>query len=189
MRALRALVPAVTCTLFALTGHLAAGDAPALPLLVVVLLLVTGFFTVLAGAQRSLGQVLAALLVGQLGFHAAFSIDEWHRPAMPNAAGVPAFDPAAAGHGLTAVLTDPAMAAGHALAAVAAAFLLTRGDAALWAAFRLLARLRSAGVRPAPLRAAAPPRLRVVTGVRRVFAGVDLTRSLPRRGPPDLLAA
>ncbi|WKX71638.1 hypothetical protein [Streptomyces sp. XD-27] len=250
LRVLRAAVFTAACVALAAGGHVLASCAP-VPLWTLAAggLGVFAVVVALAGRERSLPGIAAALALGQLALHTLFGLGQ-QGSAMAQAPGAggsegrvialaarllcdsapgrldatrahrivthAGIDPAAhgaqvgpgtAGHAaheaypslLETLPPSPSMVLGHLLAALAAGWLLRRGEVALWRAVRLSA----AGMGVRALRAA----LRLVrvlrtgllgaaplTGVRAARADrrdepgptrtVALQHSVIRRGPP-----
>jgi hypothetical protein len=172
VRLLRGSLLALCCALLALSGHLAGGGraSAALPLLVVAAALGSAF-TIWADRQRSLGEIGAAALGSQVVLHTAFAL-------------------CASGGGPHEAGWDARMVAAHVVAASALAWVLARGEAALWtldravraiASVRLLPRLPVVDLRS--LRAAEH------TTLSCLGAGLVLASAHARRGPPRGLAA
>jgi hypothetical protein len=169
VRVLRGCALAVCCTLLALSGHVLGGGSVASVLAMLVVAAPLGAaFVVWADRQRGPVQLAAAAVGSQAAFHAVFTL--------------------CGGTALHHAPVATEMAAGHVAAAVVAAWVLARGEAALWGLYRAL----SAVVLSVPGPTAVVQRLvpgrpdgvPVVTD-----AGVVIAGTHPRRGPPRALAA
>ncbi|WP_431043169.1 hypothetical protein ACQUSR_15605 [Streptomyces sp. P1-3] len=252
LRLLRAAVFTAACVALAAGGHALASCAP-VPLWTLAAggLGVFAVVVALAGRERSLPGIAAALALGQLALHTLFGLAQ-QGSAMAQARGADGsesrvialaakllcesapgrldaarahqivtnagIDPTAHGGAhagaagpaahpslLETLPPSPSMVLGHLLAALAAGWLLRRGEAALWrvvrlstagvgvralrAALRLVRALRTGLLRPEPLTG-----VRVSRADRRDELGpthtVALQHSVIRRGPPrfDLAA-
>jgi hypothetical protein len=164
---------ALCCVLLALAGHVLGGGSGSsvLPLLVVGAPLAAAF-AVWADRQRGLRELTVAALCSQPAFHVVFLLC-----------------------GANGVLPhsrrwNGAMVLGHGLAALAIAWVLSRGEAALWSLYRVLHRvvrvvlLRARDLDLGPVRVAA-----VAVVPARCGVGLLLASALGRRGPPRPLAA
>ncbi|MDB1086183.1 hypothetical protein PJ985_01165 [Streptomyces sp. ACA25] len=230
LRLLRAAVFAAACVVLAAAGHtFAAGPGVPPGSLAAGWLLVFLVTSVLAGRERrSLPAIAAFLTAAQLALHTLFGLGRTGHggPAQEttdtllchgHAAGLSNADAARLGHdaGLgpagghltgtgesLASLADGSMLLGHLLAALAAGWLLRRGEAALWQLVRLSARSAPRALIPPVLRRAllltralSSPLLLVPvagpqpgTGHHRptpVTQGTMLPDSVIRRGPPQ----
>jgi hypothetical protein len=224
MRLLRTAVFTAVCVVLAAAGHtLASGATVPGWSLAVGWVAVFAVVAPLAGRERTMPGICAMLAVGQITLHAAFGAgqaaarpDDLHAmrgmSGMPGMAGVltaPGTAPPNGGglHCLAFVLPlcSLPMLLGHLLAAIAAGWLLRRGEAALWALLRLsvrgaagMAALSPAALRrayallstgatgtPGPLRRGRRRSTQAPGGPRAVL----LRHSLARRGPPALRAA
>ncbi len=220
LRVLRAAVFTAVCVMLSAAGHVLAADET-VPLWTLVTACGGVFLLValpLAGRERSLTGIAATLAVGQVSLHTLFAYGQLtaaqtrHLTAAPGLRGPPT--PAAHGtgdpvgclqaavHAALAMLSGP-MLLGHLLAALAAGWLLRRGDAALWHLIRLSARAAEEWVTVRALRAALHcvralldglpprtglPRVRPVTHAGRPPARTHLRHTLHRRGPPATAA-
>ncbi|PKW11159.1 hypothetical protein SAMN05428944_1627 [Streptomyces sp. 1222.5] len=203
VRGLRAAVFAAVCVLLAAAGHgLAMGDMPPLWADAGGFLAVFALGCALGGRERSLAGIGAAMLGTQAGLHLAFRAA--HRGSTPDSSSRTASTP---GHTMTAMQAHMAhlahahpvhlhtvahpTATGHAtvahlVAALAAAWWLRRGEAALWSLLRragtlvpgLLAWWRDA---PLPAPAASAPRAPAGPAPPR---RTPLRHVVHRRGPP-----
>lgn len=189
--ALRSAMVAFTVLSLAAGAHtLADGQLPS-PGILLALLALTGLASTTATRLKLNLPALAGLLgAGQLVLHEAFTA--FSAPAVPGPAGdpghhaVPVPLPAGADSPLAASGLDPGlsllMLAGHALATLLCAFLLARGEAALWS---LAAWLRPLLRLPAP---AMPDAVAVPAATGWPAESVPLPwRNLRRdcrRGPP-----
>ncbi|MCX5250604.1 hypothetical protein OG895_36310 [Streptomyces sp. NBC_00201] len=176
---------AVVCVTLAAAGHSLAGHpTPALWADGVGFATVFALGCPLAGRERALAGICAAMAVVQVGLHMFFDATSLHTgPGMPAAPGVPgsvmAAHPGADGRAVTA----------HAAAALVAAWWLRRGEAAVWSLLRQVATLaRGSRLRwPVAVGLAEPPPDAVV---RRRDARQSWMRQLllrhavTRRGPP-----
>jgi hypothetical protein len=165
-RAARGAVSGTACVALSLSWHV-AGGAPVPGLGAVLLSVVVAAAVCTWWADRRRGPVALVLLTAalQAGLHVLFG--------------------AVAGHG-AGLVPGPAMTAAHVLAAVGVAWLLARGEDAVW---ELCGALTHAWAprRPAPLVPAdtdAP--VRWWPGADLAPRRVLFARSLPRRGPPAL---
>ncbi|MGW2423460.1 hypothetical protein ACWC0C_30135 [Streptomyces sp. NPDC001709] len=184
VRALRAAVFAAVCVLLAAAGHgFAMGDMPPLWADAAGFLAVLALGWALGKRERSLPGIGAAMLLTQAGLHLGF--DAAHpatgRPAMPDNAMAAMHAHATAHPGTTVHAT-----AAHVLAALAAAWWLRRGEAALWSLLRRAATLvpgltawwRDTSL-PAP--AGAAPRVPAAPELLRLTL---LRHAVSTRGPP-----
>jgi hypothetical protein len=173
VRAVRGLLLASVCALIALAGHVAAGgEATAVGPLVVVGGPLAAAFVVWADRERRFGELLLAAAGSQLPFHVVFTFCAGSTLPSHSASG------------------DAAMVTGHLAASAAIAWLLSRGEASLWALHRALSRLVARRLPGSPVlpwtrRHAGDPERR--TG--RCGAGLVLASAHGRRGPPRLHAA
>jgi hypothetical protein len=224
MRLLRTTVFTAVCVALAAAGHtLASGATVPGWSLVLGWLAVFSVVAPLAGRERTMPGICALLAAGQIALHLAFGVGQavsqsrdahtmTGMPDMPGMAGMLA-PPGASGpsgsgvHCLAFVLPlcSLPMLLGHLLAAVAAGWLLRRGEAALWRLVRLSVRGAAglAALSPAVLRRAhallsapAGGKAGPLKRGRRRSAGpaggprtVLLRHSLARRGPPAVRAA
>ncbi|MFI2203383.1 hypothetical protein ACH47Z_21930 [Streptomyces sp. NPDC020192] len=178
VRGLRAAVFAAVCVLLAATGHgLAMGDMPPLWADAAGFLGVFALGWVLGRRERSLVGIGAAMLLTQAALHIGF--DAAHRTPGHSMAAMHM-------HTATQHHTTAHATAAHLLAALAAAWWLRRGEAALWSLLRRTTTLvpgLAAWWRDAPLPAPAPDAPRVPAGPeppRRT----PLRHAVSRRGPP-----
>ncbi|MFJ9814836.1 hypothetical protein ACIRU3_06110 [Streptomyces sp. NPDC101151] len=209
VRSLRAVVFAAVCVLLAAAGHgLAMGDMPPLWADVAAFLAVFAIGWTLAGRERSLTGIGAAMFLTQAGLHFAF--DSAHRSTGPGRAhtmgmaslpghamaGMPghsmammhahATAHAAAVHATAVHATAAHAAAAHLLAALIASWWLRRGEAALWSLLRRAVALVPGLVawwRDAPLPAPAGRILRAPSGQEPPCRPL-LRHAVSRRGPP-----
>lgn len=179
---------AAVCVTLAAAGHSLAGHpTPALWADGVGFAAVLALGCPLAGRERSLAGICAAMAVVQVGLHMFFDAASLHAGA-----GMPA-TPGAPGSVTASVMThhgaDGRAMTAHAAAALVAAWWLRRGEAAVWSLLRQVATLaRGSGLRwPVTVALAEPPPDAVV---RRRDARQRCTRRLllryavTRRGPP-----
>jgi hypothetical protein len=224
MRLLRTTVFTAVCVALAAAGHtLASGATVPCWSLVLGWLAVFSVVAPLAGRERTMPGICALLAAGQIALHLAFGVGQAvsqsgdahtmaGMPDMPGMKGMLA-PPGASGpngggvHCLAFLLPlcSLPMLLGHLLAAVAAGWLLRRGEAALWRLVRLSVRGAAglAALSPAVLRRAyallsapADGKAGPLKRGRRRSAGPDggpptvlLRHSLARRGPPAVRAA
>jgi hypothetical protein len=169
-RLARGTVAGAACLALSLGWHASAGGAvPGVGAVLLAACLATAVCTWWAARRRGAVALLALTGGLQVGLHVLLQL--------------------LAGHGAAATLLPaPAMAAAHVLAAAGVAWVLARGEDALWEVCAALTHAWAPAPgavvpSPAPLRAepSAPPR---TDG-----AGVVLARSRPRRGPPALSMA
>jgi hypothetical protein len=227
MRLLRTTVFTAVCVALAAAGHtLASGATVPAWSLALGWLAVFSVVAPLAGRERTMPGICALLAAGQIALHLAFGVGQVvsqsrgahtmvRMPAMPDMPGMTGMlaPPGAAGpngggvHCLAFVLPlcSLPMLLGHLLAAVAAGWLLRRGEAALWRVVRLSVRGAAglAALSPAVLRRAhallsapADGKAGPLRRGRRRSARPDggprtvlLRHSLARRGPPAAPAA
>jgi hypothetical protein len=173
-RAARAVVFATVCVALAITGHLMASHAPVPPVAVVGgLALMTAAGSALAGTERSLGTIFAALLAGQFVLHALFAAAQYgQQPAH--------------GQAMAPSSSGTAMTLAHVAAAAVSAWWLRRGERATWGLARRIAAVilrpaRALLARP-PVRAA--PRVPVAPAAARRPGATVLRHVVVRRGPP-----
>ncbi|MDZ4091655.1 MAG: hypothetical protein U1D68_10675 [Arthrobacter sp.] len=189
--ALRSAMVALTVLSLAAGAHTLAGGQLPSPGILLALLALTGLASTTATRLKLNLPALAGLLgAGQFVLHEAFTA--FSAPTVPGPAGDPAHHavpvplPAGADSPLAASGPDPGlsllMLAGHALATLLCAFLLARGEAALWS---LAAWLRPLLRLPAP---AMPDAVAVPAATGWPAESVPLPwRNLRRdcrRGPP-----
>lgn len=224
MRLLRTTVFTAVCVALAAAGHtLASGATVPGWSLALGWLAVFSVVAPLAGRERTMPGICALLAAGQIALHLAFGVGQavsqprglHAMPGMPDMPGMAGMltPPGTAGPNGGGVrclafvlpLCSLPMLLGHLLAAVAAGWLLRRGEAALWRLVRLSVRGAAglAALSPAVLRRAhallsaqtadaAGPLKR---GRRRAARPDDgpravlLRHSLARRGPPVAPAA
>nr|WP_223169232.1 hypothetical protein [Microbacterium sp. MF43] len=170
----------------AATSHtLAGGGAPAPLLVAVMATLAWPFATALIGRRLSVSRIGAAVVVGQLLFHAAFAVTAGADPASATGHLHHAALAGTAGTGL-AVPAAPMLVA-HALAALVTVLGLYGGERML----RALGRgIRSILRRPALATPLLRTRLpRTATGVVAVAAHAVVLSDLSRRGPPAIVDA
>jgi hypothetical protein len=215
LRWLRALTLASVVVLAGLGAHVAAGGtSPSAALAVLLLLAVTAAVAPLLGRPVSNLKTVLLLLGGQAFVHAALAFTATRPAAVPHTAGMPmpGHDVMAAGevmlHGaaprsvssiLDLATVHPAMLLAHVTASVVVGVWLAAGERAVWTVVALAARpvLRFAA-RLAVLarghalaaRVDVPPSVAsIVSDSRdRVTRSVWCGRTLPRRGPPALVA-
>jgi hypothetical protein len=174
---MRAAVFAVACVGVSAVGHALTGHAsPTVPAMAAGGALAFVLGCLLAGRERSLPVIMAAMVAGEIGLHLLFSA---LGPSMtPRLSAMPGH-PMAGGHGLAMVIA-------HTWAGLLASWWLHRGERAAWALLgRLGARLPRLLVVPRP-----PARPRVRTAVARVAPPrARLIRyCLMERGPPMVRA-
>src|SRR5690349_19623277 len=120
-RVARGSLLALCCTLLALSGHvLGGGHVTAVVPMVAVAGPIGAAFVIWADRQRGPLQLAAATAGSQVAFHVMFSL--------------------CGGTGLAAHPTRDtvAMVAGHLVAGLLATWVLARGEAAVWALYRVL---------------------------------------------------
>lgn len=181
-RVVRAAVFAAVCLGVSAGGHVLSGHQPVnLPGLAAGFGLALTLGGALAGRERSLPTVLAAMLAGEAGLHLLFCAlgpeHVAHAATMTAGAAMPAGHPMAGHAGFAMVL-------GHAWAGLVAAWWLHRGDRAAWSLLRRLgARLFRYLLPPAPLTPA--PRAPVAVRVTAPHAR-RIRYCLVERGPPPV---
>ena len=172
-RVARGSLLALCCTVLALSGHvLGGGHVTAVLPMVAVAGPLGAAFVVWADRQRGPAEIAAAAAVSQVAFHVTFSLC--------GGTGLP-------GH---ATAADVGMVAGHLVAGVLITWLLSTGEAALWALYRALSGVLQVRVVRLPVlahRSSGPPA--EAAWPRRCGAGLVLAAAYPRRGPPRALAA
>jgi hypothetical protein len=171
-RVVRGSLLALCCTLLALSGHVLGGGrvVEVLPMVAVAGPLGAAF-VVWADRQRGPVQLAAAAAGSQVAFHLVF----W----LCAGAGLP-------GH---ATAGDLEMVAGHLAAGAAMTWVLSRGERALWALYRVLSTVLSRSVVRLPVvahRSAAPAEAAWPHGCG---AGLAFAAAHSRRGPPRVSAA
>lgn len=186
-RLTRATVFAVVCAVVSAGCHALSGHATLTPAALtagVSLALALGY--VLAGRERSLPVILAAMLTGEAGLHLLFGA---LAPAADAPAPVPAA-PAMAGHAMaehTAAHGGLTMVLAHLWAGLLASWWLHRGERAVWSLLRRLgARLAGRLLPAAPITRSpyVPP-----TGLVVVAPSAHRIRyCLVERGPPPVRA-
>ena len=191
LRLFRAALVIALAVSLAVAGHvLGGGQLPGIGTVAVTAAVLMAPAAWLARRQLSFAVLFALLGAGQLTLHTAFAALSPGASCLPRLTLTP---PTHYGHGglncTAAVETvamgdganSPAMLAGHLLAMLATAWLLRRGEAALWqllAWLRPLVRLpRPAGLTPARHRPAACPTVFVAAHRRNL-------RHNTLRGPP-----
>lgn len=188
LRSLRAALFAAVCVTLAAAGHTLAGHpTPALWADGVGFATVFALCCPLAGRERSLPGISAAMAVVQVGLHLFFDAPSPRTgPGMPAARGVPGSVTASvmAHHG-----ADGRAVVAHAAAALVAAWWLRRGEAAVWSLLRQVATLaRGSGLRwPVTVALAEPPPesvLRRRDARQRCMRQLQLRHAVTRRGPP-----
>jgi hypothetical protein len=213
LRALRALPFATVCTVVSAAGHeLASGMQVPLRLVLLGWAAVWAAATLLAGRERGLVAITAALAAGEFGLHELFHLGGHaamaasghgsgsaagdllcgplpHGTTAAQVLAAAGLDPhaylaAAAAHGPGGL--TPAMIAGHTLAALVGGWWLRRGERAVWRLLRarVLAPLRLllAVLTGGAPEPAAPPR--VFGGEPATPVAVLLRHAVVRRGPP-----
>ena len=188
-RVVRGGILAAAGTSLAQLAHLGGGGSFAPMAVILVGIGMAGVCLVSAGRQRSFVEVLAALILAQLAFHSAFLLDAGHAASSVHAG----THPLGAGASLQALQGMEAgpMLAGHLVAALVTAWLLARGEAAVWRLARLMIRCDAW---PRPVRCQVVTPVRQPSRRRRRAAdgrggGILLARAVRRRGPPVPLAA
>lgn len=189
-RTLRGVVAAVVSTLVAATAHtLAGGGAPPWWLVAVVAVLASPAAVWLVGRRLRVRGTTAAVVMAQLGLHAAFAAvgtagptssasATTHGAHHTAAASLPPAPGALTGH----LHLDAGMIAAHVLAAALTVLLLLRGESAVRALARGLRRLLA---RRLPVLTV--PVIRRVAVLRRTTTARPVFLSaLSRRGPPAL---
>ena len=194
LRLFRAVLVTAAAMSLAAAGHVLGGGAlPAPAIMAVLAALLLAPVAWLAGRQLSFLALFGVLGSGQLMLHEAFVSLSTRVLSPPSLAEQTSHHGQAAGAGLSAAVTasmpvqignatdSPLMLAGHLLALLATAWLLRRGEVALW---QLLAWLRPLVQLPRPVLIVPVRRRPLMPG--RVFVPVPRTR--PRddtlRGPP-----
>ncbi|MFC7326530.1 hypothetical protein [Marinactinospora rubrisoli] len=169
----RTAVLAVACTGIAWAGHTlwADGTAPArsFPLATAFMALVLAPFT---RSQRGFGEIFGVLAAAQAAMHVLF-VSADPADAHP--------DTVLAEVGPCLLGYSPGMLAGHLWAALLAAALLSRGEAAVWSLLALLTNALPRLLTPAAPPAAPRPLVARRPAGRRVRGAVHRLRS---RGPP-----
>ncbi|MFD5078520.1 hypothetical protein [Streptomyces sp. NPDC058371] len=210
VRSVRAAVFAVVCVLLAVGGHaLATGGPPPVWVDAACFLPVFAASCALAGRERSLAAIGAAMLAAQSALHLAFDAVQSRAIASPppdggpGSAGPPGMGSAmghgtahgagmSPGHGMRMAMahtphamTSHAVAA-HLVAALLASWCLRRGEAALWSLLR-----RAGALVPGLVAWWRPRTLPVRSAARRTYAPPPLPacrlllrHALSRRGPP-----
>ncbi|MDA0632102.1 MFS transporter [Nonomuraea sp. MCN248] len=169
LRLIRTTAFAAVCVLLAALAHWLSGGARPEPwALTAGVLAVFASAAALSGRERSPAQVACLLVAAQLGLHELFGGDGTGYVAAH-----------LHGQGLGEAL---GMLTAHLTATLLTGWWLARGESALWALLRRLAR-RLLFPRPAPAPAAARP-LAPVVRARAVPPDPALRHSLARRGPP-----
>jgi hypothetical protein len=168
-RTLRGTVAGAACLTLSLCLHVLAGGAvPGLGALLLMTCVAAGVCTWWADRRRGPGALVALSLGVQVVLHAMFAL--------------------LAGHLDVALGLDPAMGAAHVAAAVAMAWILARGEDALWELCGALAHVwaPAPSAQPAPLVQSAVP----LRAPRRhlPLRGALLARARPLRGPPVVSA-
>ncbi|MCD9879935.1 hypothetical protein [Streptomyces guryensis] len=192
LRSLRAAVFAAVCVTLAAAGHSLAGHpTPALWADGVGFATVFALGCPLAGRERSLTGICAAMAVVQAGLHMFFDATSLHTgPGMPTTPGVPGSVTASV---TASVMTyhgaDGRAMTAHAAAALVAAWWLRRGEAAVWSLLRQVATLaRGSGLQwPVTVTLAEPPPDAVVRrrdARQRCMRQLLLRHAVTRRGPP-----
>jgi hypothetical protein len=187
-RLLRASVFGTASLLLAGLAHLLGGGEVPDPGLGLLLIAATGMVAVVVTARRCrLPMLLTVLGVEQLVLHALLDASDpvvaCAEPALHGGMVCLPVTGAAAvavGHPLSLV-----MFGAHVLATALLAWLLARGEAALWRLADRVVRAATAAVTPWP---SAAPRVRAVRPLRSLTVGV-LGEDAPPRGPPAGCAA
>lgn len=211
VRLLRASLFALWCVVLTAASHaLASGRGVRPASLVVGWIVVAAVAAPLSGRQRTRRGICLLLAAGQLALHASFDLGQTCGHAMPRmeaVAGPVPVDSASGGsfstfsklagawHAIYAMSLS--MLLGHVLAAVAAGWLLGRGEAALWSLLRVAVEGAAANSPAASLRVARgalsavavplrdPRRGRRWTEERPTsLAPAWLRHSILKRGPP-----
>jgi hypothetical protein len=165
----RGVALAVTSATLAIAAHRLAGggDPPDTGLTIVLAFGVAGIGVTMAGKQRSVWAILAVLGVAQLATHVLLSVNTMDMPGM----------------GPAGMQYTTGMFGAHAIAVLVTAAVLTKADAAVFAASAALARLLPTLLSAPPVPGApVRPLPRVAPLVRPV--SVLLCRENGRRGPP-----
>ncbi|GAA1548667.1 hypothetical protein GCM10009678_34220 [Actinomadura kijaniata] len=175
-RCARGAFLAAVCTLIALVGHVLGGEGgccvPPLPAVLLTGGVVGTLSTALARRALTFGRTLTVVGWSQLAFHLAFSV-----AAAGPAHHAPPVGAAPAGFG-------PDMIAGHAVAALVAAAVLARADAALWWLCGVVLAVVLPWLTPRPAASPPAPWTVVLSADRTPRRGVLLARAVRRRGPP-----
>lgn len=193
LRLARAVVFATVCLTLTTAGHAYAARCAVPPSAVGLgFLLVMGLSALLAGTERSFRTILGGLLGAQFALHALFT------SATSASAHSPATASPEAGHhaavlGGTPLHGGTAMTLAHLVAALAAAWWLRRGEAAMWSLARRVA--AAAGARwPRPMTVPSPDLLAGRRPAVPPDAPPGLVPTAPlryavvRRGPPPALS-
>lgn len=183
-RLMRAAVFAVVCAGVSAGGHALAGHTSLTPdALAAGLGLAFVLGCALAGRERSLPVILAAMLAGEAGLHTLF---EELGPAMAAPASVPAAA-AMAGHPM-APHVGATMLLAHAWAGLLASWWLHRGERAFWSLLRRLGARLADRLLPAIPPLPPPPRTPMATGRVPTPSARLLRYCLVERGPPPVHA-
>ncbi|MFD2081127.1 hypothetical protein SAMN05421678_104187 [Actinopolymorpha cephalotaxi] len=187
LRIIRGALLAVCCTALAVLGHVGGGgEAPPVTALVAGTLVVGAAFAVLADRRRAFGQILAAALVAQAIFHAAFSLACAHGFDVTTGS---AITPGPVAGAPAEVFPGPVMVLAHLGAAALLAALAAAGETLVWVVFHLLGLVRlpaltlpsPAGVNLTPARHHHDD----LPGAREL----RVCRAHRRRGPPAVMPA
>ncbi|MFC3999797.1 copper resistance protein [Nocardiopsis sediminis] len=149
LRAIRTAFLAGACAGLSWSGHALWADTPASPAAApVAAVLLTPLLAALTRRQRGFGEIFAVLAASQVALHLVFLASAPESPALAEGH---------AGHGLAGYF--PGMLAAHLWAALLAAALLARGEAALWSLLALLGAALPSLAAPAtvPAPAGTPP--------------------------------
>lgn len=194
LRLPRAGVLALTVLTLAAAAHLGAGGQFPTPAIMMALAAVVGLSAVLLAGLKMTAPLLAAYLGGaQLGLHLGFSTlsasavpgSEPSRHLLELAATGPLTLESAATHRHLMVDAGSPMTFAHAIATLATAFLLARGEAALWA---LTAWLRPLNGPVDPV--IIPPGFRQPLRAQQLFPpGPKVPVQTVVRGPPQRLGS
>ncbi|MFC1413125.1 hypothetical protein ACEZCY_29460 [Streptacidiphilus sp. N1-12] len=205
LRCLRAGVFAVLCVALAASAHgLAMGAVPTLRTMSAASAVVFVLSFLAASRERSLAAICGAMALVQVGLHLLFDATAGGSSVLPGTTGAAAMANMAManipGMGAMPGMDGPAVpvpphamsgsaVVAHALAALAAAWWLRCGEAAVWALVRCAAALvpgPAAWVRARVVPPAVPPRVPApghVDGPSRKFP-LLLRHAVIRRGPP-----
>lgn len=186
VRTLRGAAAASVATILAATSHtLAGGGAPGPLLVAVMATLAWPLATALIGRRLSVSRIGAAVLVGQLLFHAAFAVTAGADPASVTGHLHHGALPGVVGMGLA--VPAPPMIVAHALAALATVLGLYGGERMLRALGRGIRSILRRPVLATPLLRTRLPR--TATGIAVVPARLLFPSDLSRRGPPAIVDA
>ncbi|MET9023628.1 hypothetical protein ABZV93_27015 [Actinopolymorpha sp. NPDC004070] len=186
LRIIRGALLAVCCTALAVLGHVGAGgEPPPVAALVAGTVIVGAAFAVLADRRRAFGQILAAALVAQVIFHAAFSLACAHGYDLTTGT---TLTPSPVAGAVAEVSPGPVMVLAHLGAAVVLAALAAAGETLVWVVFHLLGLVRVPALTlPSPTRVGVTP-ARNHDELHRARE-LRICRAHRRRGPPAAMPA